>query len=251
MFIKRVSEFVNFLSLTDHKIEELLANLVHRVLVDLNATSVFISSLDSRNNIELVGSFGLHSEIWQVYPREVSVFDKYPITDSLRTRKTLWINSLPEWGEDYPLLKGTAFPGNEKTFICMPIEKCGTPVAVMGIFCLPVVQPDAEIDSFIGALGNLLSLYLYRNIDTPAAQRDFGKKTIGSSSVKDRKLTERQMLILRMISESRTNILISEMLGYSESTIRQETIKIYAKLGCDGREEAARIYRDVLSKEEK
>jgi DNA-binding CsgD family transcriptional regulator len=54
------------------------------------------------------------------------------------------------------------------------------------------------------------------------------------------------LLILKLISENRTNILISELLGYSESTIRQETIKIYAKLGCNGREEASRIYKESL-----
>jgi DNA-binding CsgD family transcriptional regulator len=57
------------------------------------------------------------------------------------------------------------------------------------------------------------------------------------------------MLILKLISENRTNVMISERLGYSESTIRQETIKIYAKLGCNGREEAADIYRESLKEE--
>ena len=248
MFIKRVSEFVNFLSLSDHEIEDLLSNMVHRVLIDLDATSIFISSLNSKNELELMGSFGMKDDDWQAHPDSLSVFAKYPVTDSLRTREAVWINTLPNWGKAYPLLKEAGYPRSEKTFVCIPIEKCGTPMAVMGIFCTPVIEPDAEKDSFIGALGNLLSLYLYRNIDAPAAHKEI--PTISGGGARDQKLTERQMLILRMIAESRTNILISELLGYSESTIRQETIKIYAKLGCNGREEAARIYKDVLSKED-
>jgi DNA-binding NarL/FixJ family response regulator len=55
-------------------------------------------------------------------------------------------------------------------------------------------------------------------------------------------LSERQELILKMISEGRTNAAIADVLGYSESLIRQETIRIYAKLGCSGRNEAAQIY---------
>ena len=61
-------------------------------------------------------------------------------------------------------------------------------------------------------------------------------------------LTERQQVILRLISEDRTNLVIGELLGYSESTIRQETIKIFAKLGCTGRHEAALIYKEQVTK---
>jgi DNA-binding NarL/FixJ family response regulator len=60
-------------------------------------------------------------------------------------------------------------------------------------------------------------------------------------------LTERQLVILQLISEDRTNTSISELLGYSESTIRQETIKIFAKLQCSGRHEAAQIYREQIN----
>lgn len=59
----------------------------------------------------------------------------------------------------------------------------------------------------------------------------------------DHDLTERQQIILRLISENRTNLAISEILGYSESTIRQETISIFANLNCAGRKEASKIYR--------
>lgn len=248
MFINKVSEFANFLGLREHSVDEILAHLVHRVLIDLEATSIFISSLDNKNRVTILGQHGIDAEMWQVYPQGTSLFDKYPITDALRTRKTIWINTLPSWGPDYPLLEPHQFPLEDKTFICLPVEKCNTPVAVMGFFCRPVIQLDTEIDSYIGAISHLISLYLYRNIDTDEASRNFNKKlTLGELGERNQKLTERQILILRMISESRTNILISELLGYSESTIRQETIKIYSKLGCNGREEAARIYRELFA----
>ena len=49
-----------------------------------------------------------------------------------------------------------------------------------------------------------------------------------------------------MMSEGRTNTSIGEILGYSESTIRQETIKIFATLGCNGRREASQLYLENL-----
>ena len=250
MYVVRISEFISFLSLRNHNLETVLSHLIHRVLVDIQATSIFVSSLSDRNEVQMVGQFGINPDIWQVYPEGTSVFDKYPITDAMRTRKTVWINTLPDWGEEYPLLEPYEFPGQEKTFICLAIEKCSTPVAVVGIFASPVIEVDGEIDAFLGAIANLLSLYLYseeKSVPSKNAFRD--NSAVLNASRTNQVLTERQTLILKLISENRTNVLISERLGYSESTIRQETIKIYAKLGCKGREEAAEIYRQSLKEE--
>ena len=60
-------------------------------------------------------------------------------------------------------------------------------------------------------------------------------------------LTDRQLVILRLIGEDRTNLSISQFLGYSESTIRQEIMRIFARLGCKTRSEAAGIYRGYSS----
>jgi DNA-binding CsgD family transcriptional regulator len=247
MYIKRVSDFISFLSLRQHKLEDVLSHLVYRVLTDIQATSIFVSSLNHKNEVEIVGQFGIDPGMWQVYPQGTSMFEKYPITDAMRYRKTTWINTLPDWGDEYPLLKQYQFPGNEKSFICMAIEKCGTPVAVVGIFASPVIEVDGEIDAFLGSIANLLSLYLFSEEELPAYRNDSqGKSATLKRNQANEALSERQMLILKLISENRTNILISELLGYSESTIRQETIKIYAKLGCNGREEASRIYKESL-----
>ena len=59
-----------------------------------------------------------------------------------------------------------------------------------------------------------------------------------------KRLTERQSLILQMIAEGRTNTDIADLLAYSESLIRQETIKIYSILSCSGRLEAARLFKE-------
>lgn len=62
------------------------------------------------------------------------------------------------------------------------------------------------------------------------------------ATAKPTELTQRQQLILKLIAEGRTNNDIADLLTYSESLIRQETIKIYDFLGCNGRAEAAAIY---------
>lgn len=245
MFIKKISEFATFLSLKEHLLEELLAHLIHCVLADLEVSSIFISSLNHLNQVEMFAQHGIDPKIWEKYPQGTSVFEKYPITDALRFRKTIWINTLPNWGDEYPLLNKADFPSPEKTFICLAIEKSNTPVAVMGMFARPVIQVDAEVDSFLTAVSSMVSLFLYQRNHPATNKKELNsRKNFSSNNLKDEKLTERQLLILRLISEARTNLLISELLGYSESTIRQESIKIYSKLGCNGRVEASKIYKE-------
>jgi DNA-binding CsgD family transcriptional regulator len=234
-----------------HELEDVLSHLVHRVFIDLGTTSIFVSSLNHTNEVETLAEFGFGPEMWQEYRQGTSIFEKFPITDALRNRKTIWINTLPHWGDDYPILKQSNSQGPEKTFICFSIEKFGTPVAVMGIFALPVIEINAEIDSFLGAIANLLSLYLFHYGYSINASKNINPKaSVLKSDNHNKKLTDRQMLILRLIAENQTNIVISELLGYSESTIRQETIKIYSKLGCNGRKEAMRIYNESMKDQE-
>ena len=157
---------------------------------------------------------------------------------------------MPSWPDKYPSLKDKPAVDNAKTYICFPIEKSGTPVAAFGIFCNSEIEPSAEIEAFLKAIGYVLSLHLYRSKDSTSNIINLVNQTRVKPAVaiESNVITDRQLLILKMMSEGRTNIVISELLGYSESTVRQETIKIFAKLGCSGREEASIIYREKLEK---
>ena len=252
MFLPYVSEFVEFLSVKDHTLEEILAHMVLRVLAPLDATSAFVSELSSENVISEVGSFGIGRKTKEIYPGKYHLREKYPLTDAIHNRSVVWINTLPQWPDEYPVFKNIPYETGERTFICFPIEKCGTPIAVIGIFCKSVIHPDAEITSFLKGIGNIFALHLYRNIDAaPGMRRITGKRTIELNGEVNTRLTERQRLILKMMSEGRTNTGIGELLDYSESTIRQETIKIFAILNCRGREEASEIFREKLAQDSK
>ena len=223
--------------------------MVQVVLTPLNTEAILIRELNSENQALLVATWGISLEGIQGYPIAYSLNDKYPTTDTLRFRSTTWINSLPDWGDDYPLLKEMKYNSEAKSYICFPIEKAGTPVAAIGIFSRDVIHPDAEIEAFLMAIGSVFSMYMFRQkAETDRAMKVKRNYTLSGVGRVEKELTERQHVIMRLISESRTNLVISELLGYSESTIRQETIKIYAKLGCTGRKEAALIYKEQVSK---
>ena len=250
MFIDDIHEFVEFLSIKDHRLEEILAQITLRVLAPLNACAAFICEINDEHLIETLGVYGAGDGLKGKYPDLYSFNEKLPIPDAIRNRKVVWINDLPNWPDDYPLLKGKPAVDSAKTFICFPIEKSGSPVAAFGFFCSSKIEPSTEVEVFLKAIGSVLSLHLYRSKDITLNTNNLVNQTRVKLAVaiEGDVITDRQLLILKMMNEGRTNIVISELLGYSESTVRQETIKIFAKLGCSGREEASIIYREKLEK---
>jgi DNA-binding CsgD family transcriptional regulator len=244
MYLKWTSEFIKFLGDQEHNLEEVLAHLVLRVMAPLQATSAFVSIQDNQNSIVTAGCFGIPEPVAEVLTQRFQLSDQLPITDSLRLRKIVLVNSLPDWPSEYPILVAAPYPTNDAAFISFPIEKCGTPVAVGAVFFSSKVFLNDEVILFIESIANLLSMYLSSPAYHPDRKHDFSPEDIiGTRSERGLPLSQRQDLILRMISEGRTNNAIGEILQYSESTIRQETIRIFSKLGCDGRSEAAELYR--------
>ena len=74
-------------------------------------------------------------------------------------------------------------------------------------------------------------------------------ESVGAGSIEDRHgagasnpsdLTERQLSILQQMSEGMTNAQIASVQMLSQSTIRQETMKIFTSLSVSGRSEAAK-----------
>jgi DNA-binding NarL/FixJ family response regulator len=62
----------------------------------------------------------------------------------------------------------------------------------------------------------------------------------GTTAPSPESLTERQLNVLRLMAEGNTNSQIAQELILSESTIRQETVKIYRALGVNARSEAGK-----------
>ncbi len=249
MNLERVSEFVEFLSNKDHSIEEVLANLVLRVFEPLEATSIFLFEISPDGIIQSNARYGASDLAMNAYPNTYTLRDATPINECIKSRRSVWVTTLPDWPSEYVLLNKVAYTEPEKSFFCFPIQHDGTPVAVLALFCMPELSPTAEIETFLHALASVFSLHIYKQKPT-AENSDYRfRNSRGSHSPGQvKELTERQQLILKMISEGLTNVEISALLGFSESTIRHETIKIYAFLQCNGREEASAIFKEYLAK---
>jgi DNA-binding NarL/FixJ family response regulator len=92
-------------------------------------------------------------------------------------------------------------------------------------------------------------MYIYRNeVAMSGIENVDDVQSTEKTQTKDLPLTERQEVILRMMSEGRTNSAIGRLMGYSESTIKQETMKIFTKLGYNDRDQASQIYLERIAR---
>ncbi len=82
------------------------------------------------------------------------------------------------------------------------------------------------------------SLMLYESLVSEGRRKPMSESALGDS------MSPRQQMILKLIKEGKSNPEIADELSYSVSLIRQESMKIYGKLGVTGRKE-------VISKNQK
>ena len=244
MHLEKISEFVTFLTNKDHTLQEILNHLSRVVFKSLNVSSVSLLQLNDSNELVVSARSGVSKEAVFTMPLKYSMDDEYPSVDAIRTLGTVCIDTLPNWGDQYPLMKNFPLGEQSKTFLAVPIYLTGTPVAVLKLIANTRLSINIETDAFLKAVGHILSMYIYRNVvSSPEGEESAGSSNKNAAEVVGSDLTDRQLVILRLISEDRTNLSISQFLGYSESTIRQEIMKIFAKLGCSHRQEAAQLFR--------
>lgn len=227
MIGSRITELVEHLASADVTEDEICKYLAEHTFNFLHVEHVFISEITNRKTVRARASFGVDQSKfsdWQEFPLDW----KLPVTDALVEQRLVWINSLPEWPDEYPRLKNVAYQKPMKSQIIVPILRFNSSVASLGIVSREQLSPDEELDIFFRTVANLISLHMFRQ------SRD--RKKLESPNVTS--LTDRQVQILSYIAEKKTNNDIADIMGYSESTIRQETIRIFEKLNVAGRNEA-------------
>jgi DNA-binding CsgD family transcriptional regulator len=147
------------------------------------------------------------------------------------------------------------------TAVVVPFRPRGVVSGALSIgFDLPQRKTD-EIGTIASHIGMAVGLYVnlssksklnleaapsavehqseYENMRHNFAQSRLQNMQENGRSGPETKLTGRQLQILEALTEGKTNFEIAADLGYSVSTVRQETIKIYATLNVGGRRAAA------------
>jgi len=201
---------------------ELARALAIDFLLSFNVTKVRLSAVRSDDSLIFIGDYGFSpSTTNQVEPAEV--WRKRD--DEIR----------------HVQLDSTAFGFNPAyTCAAAQLKVRGVTCGVLAMyFATPLSQAQADqLKAIISELVAPLSLFLFVRSNIPVL--NLGTPLSASTSEDSHSnLTERQHKILQRMATGSTNHEIATALGFSVSTIRHETMRIFQLLGVSDRQEAA------------
>jgi len=203
--------------------------VVHSDFVPSSTRGCEIFYLDGRSFLKSVGSYGVSPE----GNLEISAWDNSPLSECLREKK-LVSGPLQHVGPEYAV-------------IALPFITHGVPVGLMAVV---IEDTNYEIQTLLETAELLFKLGAFYLESLDLGNTISSRSGFSPASPQD--LTSRQITILGHIQDGLVNIEIAKELMLSESTIRQETVRIYRALGVGNRQEAVKKARafGIIGKKE-
>jgi len=229
-----IAELSEYLSRKEVTSTLLTQFLVLRTLRALNISQVFLSQLHPDGLVRTIDSFGITQEEMKSW-NDVNLSNELPITRAIRECDLVWLADGEDWERDYP--NAPRFPGNRssQTVIINAIDIHGAPAGALGMISEKIVKSSPERVEFIRTVSSLVAFFM----STVNSGR-FENIVRGNIGASGEYMSPRQMRILDLMAQELTNPQIARELGFSESTVRQETMRIYQILQVSGRKEAIR-----------
>ncbi len=228
-----------FYMATKPALDDVAQHLVLSTFHESQPRTALISVFDSSGSVSAAGSFGFAPDVVRAL-RRLSLWDRSPAVDAIR-------DGAPVVHDDRQALIA-AYPGlgNHDSLLHPTIA---WPLAIgsqrLGSLQMQFAEPFAResIEGVFTAIAPLLGLYVSLRSTVPNGHVPDGEATrvIHQEKDPDAELTPRQMRILHLLADGMTNPQIAARIGYSDSTVRQETMAIYRHLGAEGRRDAVHI----------
>lgn len=221
-FLDLTNQLVRKISDPKLEVDALCQFLALKTLSFLEPSSLYINKLDKNGKVKTITTFGLENDVKESWS-EYSFSENLPANDAMRSDTMIWLADQHDWENHYPELAQYQNDKNAKTFIGVPIDVPGSAIGSIGIMSKKVIAQSPEVTSFLWIVGSLVTLSLSNSQVEESVEES---------------LTRRQIEILEFLGQEYSNREISKELGFSESTIRHETMRIYEILKVTGRKEA-------------
>ena len=216
--------------------DEFCRALALDVLLEFGVVASYVARLDSDGHISMIGSYGYSQQRVENTGRP-SIWENMSITETIRSGKVMIFETWDEYIARYPDKAHMASPG--KAFICLPLKVKGARAGGLGLsFAEPIagVGINPKLWEVFSAAGDvfLTKGWQAELLRRPVPTADFGEDEKFAAA----SLSEREQEVLRQIAVGKTNQQIAKDLAYSESTIKQDTIRIFKVLGVKSRKDA-------------
>lgn len=216
--------------------DELCRSLALNVLLEYGVVATYVARLDSDGHISMIGSYGYSQQRVENTGRP-SIWENMSITETIRTGRVMIYESWEEYIARYPDKVHMASPG--KAFVCLPLRVKGARAGGLGIsFAEPITNAgiNPRLWEVFSAAGDV---FLTKGWASELARRpvptgDFGEDEKFAAAT----LSDREQVVLKQVALGKTNQQIARDLSFSESTIKQDTIRIFKVLGVKTRKDA-------------
>lgn len=213
--------------------------LVLDVFHEQKPRAALISVFDSSGAVNAAGSFGLPAHVVGAL-RHMSLWDKFPAVDVIRDGEPLTFDSREALVQQYPWLENQ--DGLLNPMMVWPLTLGTQRLGSLQVQFAEPVDQDSAVPLFAA---NVPILGLYVSLHSSSAkvaepERQHAAPRSGNGQVEEN-LSSRQLRILHLLAEGLTNPQIAGRIGFSDSTVRQETMAIYRFLGANGRRDAVHI----------
>jgi DNA-binding CsgD family transcriptional regulator len=211
--------------LKSESIQDFSRSIVHSDITDGSVQGCHFYSLDAESHIKPISGYGrtyLDTEI------ALSAWDDDPIAACIRNKEFEFQTPSKE---------------QDRGVLAIPLLKDSIPVGALALV-MDVENKKLPIqESLIPVLMKIGAYCLAAYAGSSNRSTDNFSATPRESNGED--LTSRQIKILELMADGLVNVEIARDLMLSESTIRQETVRIYRALGVPNRSEAAKKGRAV------
>jgi DNA-binding CsgD family transcriptional regulator len=195
--------------------------IVHSEFTQNSVQGCHFYSLDSESHLNPVSGYGrtyLDTEV------ALSAWDDDPIADCVRKKNFEFQSPSKE---------------QDKGILAIPLLKDSIPVGALALVMDSEVKGIPIHEGLIPILSKL-GTYCLTAFTGQSGRSSSSYSANASREANGEDLTSRQIKILELMSEGMVNVEIARELMLSESTIRQETVRIYRALGVPNRIEAAK-----------
>jgi DNA-binding CsgD family transcriptional regulator len=215
--------------------DDIVQALVMRFFALDGARAGLLGLFNDAGLIEVIGRFG---DFETTSSGPIHVFDDHALARAVCVRGSSLDANVP--------------PESDESFLAIPMVLAAKSLGAVSIRLAQESRDEAwehDVLSRAEVVAEGLAIYFAgRSGISNHDQRE--TRRLGSTSLREDRadrggelLTPRQKTILVLLAQELTNTQIAFQIGYSESTVRQETMTIFRKLGVSGRAEAVKVGR--------
>lgn len=225
--------------------QEICEALLAGPLANFQAKSVNMFLKTQNNTFKIAGTTGITAPLVPRYtefsgalvtPVQVCVSESEIVTTTMLRQ----LDEYPSLGVDRDMWERVINVEGDLRVDTIPIISNGKAIGAFDMFS-DGPEPSRKDYTFLEALGHLLGVWATHPLTDNGLDSHFTPNSDEFAFM----LNERQLQILELVDAGRSNAAIATILGYSQSTVKQELQRSMRVLRTNERQEAARLAREL------